>query len=150
MRTPEFLALNPNGKVPLLVDGDTVLFESLAINLYLARRYAPSLWPATEAELMQWMMWCMGELEGPHDAANRAQAPVDTARLDRALDALRRQIRRQGHVLGERFSVADLNVAAVLMRPQYRPVARADAALAGWFADCSGRPALQRALAVGD
>ncbi len=148
VRKPQFLTLNPNGKVPLLVDGDVVLFESLAINLYLASRYMPSLWPAAQAELMQWMMWCMGELEGPHDAANRSQLPIDAARLDRSLEALRRQIRTQGYVLGDRFCVADLNVAAVLMRPQYRPIARADATLAEWFGECSDRPALQRALAV--
>jgi glutathione S-transferase len=46
-RTPAFLVLNPNGKVPLLVDGELQLFESLAINYHLARTCAPDLWVAT-------------------------------------------------------------------------------------------------------
>ena len=45
-KTPEYLAINPNGRTPALVDGDLTLFESLAINLYLARRYDGGLWPS--------------------------------------------------------------------------------------------------------
>ena len=44
--TPELKTLNPNGKIPVLVDGDLTLWESLAINLYLAQRYGSPLWPA--------------------------------------------------------------------------------------------------------
>ena len=44
-KTPEYLAVNPNGRVPALVDGDLVLFESMAINLYLAERYGEGLCP---------------------------------------------------------------------------------------------------------
>ena len=46
-RTAEFLKLNPNGHIPVLVDGETVLWESMAINLYLARAYGGGLWPAS-------------------------------------------------------------------------------------------------------
>ena len=44
-KTPEFLSINPNGRVPTLVDGDLMLCESMAINLYLAERYGNGLWP---------------------------------------------------------------------------------------------------------
>ena len=44
-RKPEFLRINPNGHIPVLQDGDLVLWESMAINLYLARRYDKGLWP---------------------------------------------------------------------------------------------------------
>jgi len=44
-RTPAFLNLNPNGRIPVLQDGNLTLWESMAINLYLARRYDKGLWP---------------------------------------------------------------------------------------------------------
>lgn len=66
-RTPEFLAINPNGHVPALVHGDLTLFESLAINLYLAERYGRgTLWPesaADRARTVQWSFWVMSECE---------------------------------------------------------------------------------------
>jgi glutathione S-transferase len=66
-RTPQFLEINPNGHVPALVDGDLALFESLAINLYLAARYGKgSLWPDAEADrarAVQWSFWVMSECE---------------------------------------------------------------------------------------
>ena len=56
-RTPEYLALNPNGKVPTLVDGDTVLWESNAIMCYLAGKGDTDLWPksAKRYDILRWM-----------------------------------------------------------------------------------------------
>ena len=66
-RSPEFLKINPNGHVPALVDGDLALFESMAINLYLAEKYGRgTLWPASEADrarAVQWSFWVMTECE---------------------------------------------------------------------------------------
>ncbi len=66
-RTAEFLKINPNGHVPALVDGDLTLFESMAINLYLAEKYGKGkLWPASEhdrARTVQWSFWAMTECE---------------------------------------------------------------------------------------
>ena len=45
-KTPEYMAVNPNGRIPTLVDGDLTLFESMAINLYLTKTYAPALYPS--------------------------------------------------------------------------------------------------------
>ena len=58
-RTPEYLALNPNGKVPTLVDGDTVLWESNAIMCYLAGQGDTHLWPksAKRYDILRWMFW---------------------------------------------------------------------------------------------
>jgi glutathione S-transferase len=59
-RTPEFLAMNPNGKVPVLVDGDLVLWESTAIMVHLAVKARSDLWPsdaAGQVEVLRWLCW---------------------------------------------------------------------------------------------
>ena len=71
-RTPEFLAINPNGHVPVLVDGELKLVESMAINLYLAMRYGGGLWPDSlddQARAVQWSFWVMLEVEEPIETA---------------------------------------------------------------------------------
>src|SRR5262245_47270491 len=68
-KEPQYLAINPNGKVPALVDDDVTLFESMAINLYLARKYdRAGLQPRSledEARAVQWSFWGMTEIEPP-------------------------------------------------------------------------------------
>ena len=83
-RQPEFLAVNPNGKIPALIDGDIVVWESLAINHFLTRKYggALALHTADEAGLAyRWSFWSMSELEGPIDAVAKhdAKLPEDWA-----------------------------------------------------------------------
>ena len=82
-KTPEYLAINPNGRIPAIQDGDFTLYESMAINLYLARKHPGPLTPATpadEARAWQWSFWVMTEVEKPqlnvllqrHGAASRS------------------------------------------------------------------------------
>ncbi|MEM9620007.1 MAG: glutathione S-transferase family protein [Pseudomonadota bacterium] len=148
--TTEFLAINPNGKIPVLVDGEQVLFESLAINYHIARHHAQQLWVTgslNESLAVQWLAWGMGELEGPHDAANRTQTKIDSARLHRSLNVLRRVLGEQAYMFGDRFTVVDLNTACLLLRPQYRKIVREDEHLNVWFSACTARTALERAMA---
>lgn len=58
-RSPEYLQLNPNGKVPTLVDGETIIWESNAISCYLAGQGDTELWPKSPAryDILRWMFW---------------------------------------------------------------------------------------------
>src|SRR6516164_1900051 len=129
-RRPEHLALNPNGHVPVIDDDGFILWESMAINLYLAKKYDKSgLYPARledEARAWQWSFWAMTEAERPVLTAlfNRAILPEnerDPAAADQAentlaqpLGVLDGALGRGGYLLGSNFTVADLNVASVL------------------------------------
>ena len=65
-KSSELLALNPNGKVPVLVDDGLVMWESMAINLYLAERFKSSLGPidlAEKALMLQWSFWAENEID---------------------------------------------------------------------------------------
>ena len=68
-RKPEYLKINPNGHVPTLDDNGTIIWESMAINLYVAEKYGKApLWPSTvegHGACYQWSLWCMTEVETP-------------------------------------------------------------------------------------
>src|SRR6516165_7901624 len=96
-RTPAHLALNPNGHVPVIDDDGFVLWESMAINLYLAKKYgAGSLYPTSledEARAWQWSFWGMTEVERPVLTAlfNRALL-AENKRDAEAADAAEKQL----------------------------------------------------------
>jgi glutathione S-transferase len=160
---PAYLKINPNGRIPALQDGDVTLFESLAINLYLARKYGPALWPKTpgdEGRTYQWSLWAMTELEEPiitalmHRGflpeAQRVAAEGDKAaeRFKKPITVLDGALADRQYLTGPEFTIADLNVASVLM---IAPMAGLDLAAApraaGWLARCTERPALAKAQA---
>ncbi len=128
-RTPEYLAINPNGKIPSLGDGDLVLWESMAINLYLARKYPGPLTPSSledDALATQWSIWGVLELETPLVTIlfNRFMLPEDkrdeaaAAKAEQAAQAPFKVINdilgSRDWLVGDGFSVADLNVAGVV------------------------------------
>lgn len=127
---PDFLALNPAGKVPVLVDGDFVLTESAAIVLYLAERFPDSgLLPADleeRAQVYRWVMFAMTELEQPlwriakhsfllpEDRRLPQDIPLaseDFLAMARVLD---RHMEGRTFIVGDRISAADC-VTAYLM-----------------------------------
>lgn len=164
-RTAEFLKLNPNGHIPVLVDGTTVLWESMAINLYLARRYgAGTLWPGSvedEGRLFQWSFWSMTEVEPvllpilmhrrilPAAQRDAAVAASAEAKLAGPLGVLEGALRGRTHLLGDAFTAADLNVSAVLA---WTPLAGVDLQrwpqTATWLQRCLDRPAFKKARAA--
>ncbi|MET3760091.1 glutathione S-transferase family protein [Sphingomonas sp. UYEF23] len=156
-RTPQHLAINPNGRVPALVDGDLTLFESLAINLYLARRYGGPLAPADVAEealATQWSFWVATEVEKPlllaaanlmlfaEGGRDADQAALACRKLDRPLRVMESHLAMLPYLLGERFTVADLNVSAVMTLIPITGVPLADyPKVAAWLDRCLERPA---------
>ncbi|MEM1036831.1 MAG: glutathione S-transferase [Pseudomonadota bacterium] len=148
-RTPEFLAKNPNGHVPVFEDNGLVLVESLAINLHISDVTQTSFALSTSSEktlAKQWTIWAMGELEGPHDAANRQDTDVDGAIRTQAFGVLDQYLSDKSYLIADRFTVADLNVASVLMRPKYMPYINDYDHVGDWFKQTASRPALARAL----
>jgi len=163
----EFLALNPNGHIPVLVDqradGAVVVWESMACALYLARHHGVadgcSLAPATareDAEALRWSFWAVTELEKDAltvlmhrvamPAAQRKPALADAAekRLCPVLAVLEMMLlqqreRGQAHLAAARFTVADLCVASVLawVQPARALLAQFPATQA-WLQGCLG------------
>ena len=160
-KKPDYLAINPNGRIPALVDGDVTLFESMAINLYLAKRYGGDLYPkgdADEARAIQWSFWGMTEIEPPlmQLFLNRVMLPEDQRDPDaakageeaiqRPLKVLDSHLTDRTHILGEAFSIADLNVASVLaMAALVSLDLSTHAKVQRWLATCVGRPSFAKA-----
>lgn len=168
IKAPEYLAVNPNGRIPSIADGDFKLWESMAINLYLARKHGGELSPRDleeEALAWQWSFWVMTEvekpllnvllqrLELPEGSAEakyfRERVPLDPkveaaslAELNRPLGVLSQHLDGREYLLDDRFTVADLNVASVMSWTQ---MARVDLApyppIGAWMGRCLSRPA---------
>jgi glutathione S-transferase len=161
-RTPSYMAINPNGHVPAIDDDGFILWESMAINLYLAKKHGlGTLYPAglqDEARAWQWSLWGMTEIERPVLTAmfNRAIYPEDkrdAAAADAAEQDLQNPLRvldgavaKTPYLLGGEFTVADLNVASILSwarpaRIDFAPFPKA----ADWLGRCALRPAAKEA-----
>ena len=162
-KTADYLSVNPNGRIPALIDGDLQLFESMAINLYLAKRYGGGLYPANaadEARAWQWSVWAISEIEPlqmqiviqklfvPKDRRDEKVIEGAGKSLQRPLKVLDAALASGGYLLGDAFTVADLNVAAVMHLMKMVGFTYAEHANVQRWADaCYARPALARALA---
>jgi glutathione S-transferase len=127
IKQPEFLKLNVAGAIPTLADGDFALSESLAINLYLAKKYGRGgnfpIYPLTdedEASAIRWSLFAQGHLE-PWVQKDLLLADLIRAigehgqeMVTQSLSILNRALATSGWLVGDGFTVADLNVAGVL------------------------------------
>jgi glutathione S-transferase len=162
-KTPEYLALNPNGRIPALVDGDLVLFESMAINLYLAKTYGGKLYPSDphdEARANQWTIWGMTELEPhlipmvlhkvmlPEDQRDPAIVAKAEAEIERPLAVLDAHVSDREYLLGGDFTIADLNLAGALATSNFAnyDISKFENATR-WMSRCTGRPSFARTQA---
>ena len=163
-KADEYLEINPNGRIPALIDGDLKLFESMAINLYLTKHYAGDLYPTNpndEAKANQWSVWAISEIEPlqmqiviqkffvPKDKQDQATIDQASKGLIRPLTVLDHALQESDYLLGENFSVADLNVAGVMLllkavKFDFDPFQK----VSTWIDKCHARPALERARAL--
>jgi glutathione S-transferase len=166
-RAPPYLAINPHGKVPGLVDGDVALFESGAILLYLGDKYGieKGLWPTgagqARADAVCWTVWAMTELGNymmqyayhgldtpfsykPEDRS-KACAAYNQAQFIRGLDALQARL-QNGEYLLDAFSLVDIGSASWLMLGNMIGIKfDGHPRVAEWLKRCGDRPASKRA-----
>jgi glutathione S-transferase len=155
VRSPSFLAINPNGRVPTIKDGDFVLWESMAINLYLAKKHGRGLYPndlSGEAKCWQWSFWAVTEIDQPiitwatndfilpPEKRDPAKAAEALAQLQRPLGALEKQLAQTAHLIGPDFTVADLNLASAMFRARRMDLAKFPK-IKSWLDRCYARPA---------
>lgn len=162
-RTPEFLAINPNGHIPVVDDDGVLVWESMACALYLAERFkhsdGPMLAARTHAEMagmLRWSFWAVTECEKdalaflmhsqlmPPERRKPRLAEEAVRRLSAPLGVIEQHLQSSPYLAGDRFTVADICVASVLawvesaealMGPRPR--------LAAWLQACMARPAFK-------
>jgi glutathione S-transferase len=161
-KTAAYLALNPNGVVPTLEDGETVVFESLAIALYLADRFpekglAPALDSPLRGRYMSWMVWSMTCLEPaigqvyleqakPAEQQSAAAIAAGREKFKEAAGVLSGQLSRP-YLLGDSMSAVDIQLGCVLAFAGMLGLLEGFDVLAEYTGRITGRPAFRKAMA---
>jgi glutathione S-transferase len=158
-RDPEFLSMNPMGRVPVLQDGDLVLFESQAIMRYLAAKYAEgAMWPSDPAERAiadQWMEWAKVNIAPSviykvfWQMVRTSKADRDHAKIEEGASELKTlmaiadaQIAKQGWLAGSNMTLADIAFGTQLYRYYEVDFERADLPnLRAYYDKLTTRPA---------
>ena len=127
-KNPDYVRLNPNARVPTIDDDGVVLWESAAINLYLAEKYRSPLWPsdlAGKGRVLQWAFFIANDVEPnmisvmqhrvmfPPEKRNAALADEADARLQPKLKVLDEHLAKHRYFGGEQWNLADFMVASV-------------------------------------
>jgi len=159
-KAPEFLAINPNGRIPALVDDGFAVFESGAILLYLAEKTGQLLPADTQgrSRVIQWLMWQMGGL-GPMQGQANVFFRYFPEKLQPAIDRYQNEVRRLFGVMDAQLATADYLAGAYSIADIacYPWIAQADWSgvplepyphLARWFATIGARPAVIAGMQV--
>jgi glutathione S-transferase len=165
-RSAEFLKVNPNGHVPSIEDDGLVLHESLAINLYLAKKHGGPLAPANiveDGQMTMWTLWAATEIEPQaiqilYHRVSKPPAERDAKVAQAAINALRgpfgvlnEELAGSGFLVGGRFTVADINLAEVMRYAMPAPeLFEAAPRVKTWLAACHARPAFNDMMAKRD
>ena len=154
--TPQYLAMNPNGLVPVIEDGGFVLYESNAIVRYLAAKHSPALWPQDlerRADVDRWMEWQSTAytpamwaafwqlVRTPEDKRDAKAVEASRAKTDKLAAILDTHLASRRHLCGEGFTAADIVVGCAAHRWLNLPVERTPRPhLERWYADLKSRP----------
>ena len=160
--SPEYLKLNPNGKVPCLVDGDFVLWESVAINNYLASKHKPELLGNSSEEralIDQWSYWGSLDVQPlfhtisfqkfrvPEDQRDEKAIQDAVNALPRVLKLLDEHLSDREYMLGDEFTLADINLGiAVLGAKQAEYDVSEYANISRWIETLLERPSFKEGL----
>jgi glutathione S-transferase len=156
-KRPEYLALNPMGKVPVVVDHGTAISELGAIALYLADRYpgaklAPAVDDPDRAAYLRWVFFASGVVEpalaekfGKWDPRPRQHA---WGSFDQMLEVATRGVSGGAYLLGDRFSAADVTVSGALRFALLFGAIDKTGPIAEYIGRVSERPAFARASAI--
>lgn len=159
-KRPEYLRINPLGRVPAIVDGDVTMFESNAILCYLEERYGRGkllpLDPAPRAAVYEWLWWQASDLAKPmlepfllRFFASMGMGPVDESRYralvaatNGPLDALEEQLKGREFVATESFTLADIAIAESIGLAEGAGIGLGGRPhIKAWFGRISARPA---------
>ena len=159
--TPEFLAMNPHGRVPVIQDGDDIVWESHSVVRYLAAKYGKgTLWaenPGERAQAEQWMDWTVATLERevlsifwrlvrtPADMQDKKMIDMHVANSARCYELLDRWLDERDWLAGARFTMGDIPAGTTLYRYFEMEIERpAIPNVRSWYESLSERPAYQK------
>lgn len=157
-RSPEYLAINPMGKVPALRDGEATLAEAAAICAYVAERYpqaklAPPMGDPLRAKYLYWLFFSSGCIEPAMvQLATKIEMNPTAAGwgdAQRVFDVLDAALSKGPWLLGEAFSAADIMVGSGLnFAVRLFKMAPSRPSFDRYLDRCAARPAFQRAGAI--
>ena len=152
--------VNPNLKVPALDDNGFMVFESMAINLHLAKNYSQTLWPTDsnqQSAAIQWSIWAMTEIEPPFvelflqriilPEEKRDPQAEETAieTINRPIGVLENILSKNDYVLGNAFTIADLNLVSIFTLNDIVKITMENfTRTEGWIKKCKTRPAYKK------
>ena len=168
-KRPEFLAINPNGKVPTIVLDGTPMFEAVAIQIALGERFGveKGLWPrvgsAEHLQALTWLVWSQVSLVtavmrtswneseySPKEQHNPKQAEVAWAEVQKLLKILDARLDGREYLTGDRYTLADLDVASTIVWADMVKKLELDELprLRAWVRRCAARPAFKAEMPV--
>jgi glutathione S-transferase len=157
--SPAYLAINPQGQIPCMTDGSLTLTESMSITMYLAAKYGDQMGALNEGEaalVSQWALHATSSVETPavemlfaqRDGAGTPQGEATIAvaaeKLRRPFARLETHLAAHPYLVGDRFTVADINTAECVRYAQrHDGLMASHPALGDWLQRCQSRPAFR-------